>query len=188
MTLREKYKVGDDELLLGYVGRLQRYKQLDKAIIAFQKSKVSGHLILIGLADDDYKIKLNNLVKSDRVHIEYRYLETDEMNSCISEFNAMILPYDKSCLNSGPMLQALLNGTNVLGTAIGTAYDFPMELMYVYDYNSDEDHLDRLIEGLKTIEKDNSSGALSEKSLKLQQFIIEHNNWNEIEKKLNEII
>ena len=120
--------------------------------------------------------------------IDYKYVDDYLMNEIISSLDAMILPYDYSCLNSGPMLQAFLNGTNVIGTAIGTAYDFPLELMYTYDYISDEEHIKKIENMIGKVYQDFNTGNLDKKNKLLQEYTLSHNSWKDIEKIVNTII
>lgn len=186
--LRTRLGLSSDELVFGYIGRLTEYKQIDKAIIAFQKANVDAKLVIIGKADDSYQRKLNALVNTNKVIIEYRYLDDYEMNNSIAELDAMILPYDMTCLNSGPMLQAFLNGTTIIGTAIGTARDFPESLLYSYEYESDEEHIERIIKGIIAASKDFKLGLLRDKGIKLQKIVLERNDWNEIEQTVLKMI
>ena len=180
--LRERLSISEQELVFGYIGRLNEYKQIDKAIIAFQEANVNAKLVIIGSADSKYQEKLNALIESENIIIEYRYIDDDEMNNSIADLDVMILPYDRTCLNSGPMLQAFLNGTTVIGTAIGTARDYPSDLMYTYDYDSDEDHINKIIDGIKKASADFELGSIHTKGKSLQKLIIENNDWQEVEK------
>lgn len=187
-VIHDKFKIDKDILLLGYVGRLARYKQIEKAIMAFEELNIPAKLFIVGFADKDYQEIINKEICTDRVIVEYRYVEDIQMNSYIREMDAMILPYDYSCLNSGPMLQAFFNGTNVIGTAIGTAYDFPLELMYVYDYKTDEEHIMKLKECIKMVYYDKINGSLEKKNKRLQEYIFMNNNWDDIETLVNKEI
>lgn len=186
--LRERLGIADDELVFGYIGRLTKYKQIDKAILAFQRAGVKAKLVIIGKADSDYAEELNSLITSKDVIIEYRYVDDDEMNNSISELDAMILPYDNTCLNSGPMLQSFLNGTTMIGTNIGTARDFPANLMYAYDYDSEEDHINKITQNIIRAHNDFQSGTLKQMGQELQKRIILDNNWEVIEEQVMTII
>lgn len=186
--LRQKLGIDDSILCLGYVGRLTRYKQIEKAIIAFQNCDIPARLIIVGSADENYKKELNSYIHSKNVIIDYRYVDDYLMNEIISSLDAMILPYDYSCLNSGPMLQAFLNGTNVIGTAIGTAYDFPLELIYTYDYISDKEHIKKIENMIEKVYQDFNTGELQQKNNLLQEYTLSHNSWKDIEKIVNTII
>lgn len=186
--IHRKLKIDKNVLLLGYVGRLTRYKQIENAIVAFEELDIPARLFIVGSADKDYQVDINKKIHSNKVFIEYRYVEDEEMNNYIREMDAMILPYDYSCLNSGPMLQAFLNGTNVIGTAIGTVYDFPLNLTYVYDYRTEEEHIEKLKNGIISVYCDKISGDLDKKNVQLQECILKNNKWSDIEILVNKHI
>lgn len=153
--IRKKYNVAPDEFFAGCIGKVERYKNVDLAISAFLKSGISGKLVVAGSVHPEFELELRQLAESNpNIIFDFRFLEEKEMLGLIHATDLMVLPYEKTSSNSGILIDAFLNDTNILGYKFEMLYDYSDDCYYSYDYADREDHLSKLITGLQTIEKE----------------------------------
>lgn len=152
---RKKYNVASDEFFVGCIGKVERYKNVDLAISAFLKSGISGKFIVAGGVDAEYELELRHLAADNpNIIYDFHFLEEEEMLGLIHSLDLVVLPYEKTSSNSGILIDAFLNDTNILAYKFEMLYDYSDDCFYSYDYTDREDHLSKLTNALKDIEKE----------------------------------
>ena len=81
------------------------------------------------------------------MHVCFGFVENDDIGCLMKAADILIQPYDiKSSLNSGSCYLAFSFERTVICPEIGSTMEFPPELTYTYDYASDVEHREALIE------------------------------------------
>ncbi|WP_318709670.1 glycosyltransferase family 4 protein [Candidatus Acetatifactor stercoripullorum] len=185
---RSKYSIKDSELLFCFVGKMDRYKNVDVIIKAFYMSKVCGKLLLAGKCDEHYKQVILDMVKDENIICDFGYVTDKDMSAIMQMAHAVVLPYDKTSINSGIMINAFSNGTTVIGTRIEMLFDFDESKVYGYSYAGKEDHIVALSKSMERAYNDFTSGRIKIKGCLLEKQILHENDWNSIESKMLETI
>lgn len=180
---RKRYNINKSEPLFSFVGRMDRYKNIDVIIKAFYCSNIKGKLLLVGKIDNDYFKVLSNLVLDDRVIIDPFFVSDKDMSCLFQLSDAVILPYNNSCLNSGIMINAFSNATTVIGTETEMLQDFPSDLVYKYHFDNKK-HIEILSEKILEAYHDFQLNLIKSKGNFLYQIVNDNNNWTEVERKL----
>lgn len=132
---------------LAYFGTISEYKNVE--IIERLAEKIENKKIwitVVGKCNEEYSSRLNELF-AKRKNITYRseFVPEDKIWGFIKGADCIVLPYHKeTVLNSAAVILALTVGTNVICPECGTTKEFPKGMIYSYDYNDDNDHLEAL--------------------------------------------
>ena len=179
-----KYGIKKGELLLAFVGQMDKYKNIDVIIEAFYQSGIKAKLLLVGKCINDYGKYLESIIMDDSIIRDSIFLTDEDMSGIIQAAHALILPYENTSINSGIMINAFSNGTTVIGTNIEMLQDFPQNLVYSYSYTDKKEHIQALSNAIRMAETDFVQGRLKEKGHRLEKIMNEQNTWEYVELKL----
>ncbi len=187
-TYREKYQIAEGEMVFCFVGRIDRYKNVDLVIKAFYESQVQGKLIIAGSCEESYQEQLKALVQDSQVVCNFSRISDEEMSAILQISDATILPYEKTSINSGVMINAFSNGATVIGTDVEMLQDYSDELVYGYDFDTKEDHLKNLAKKMLEAFEDHKQGNLSRKGEALRERMEKENSWEIVREKLMKLM
>lgn len=185
---RKKYQIEKDELVFCFVGKMDRYKNIDIVIKSFYEAKICGKLLLAGKCDEEYRNKISVLIQDTNVICDYRFVSDEEMSAIMQVADAVVLPYDNTSMNSGIMINSFSNGTTVIGTDIEMLQDYPHDLVYGYTYSNEQEHIEALARAMKTAEVDFKTDILKQKGKKLETMVNNDNTWEVVQRKLLKIV
>ena len=128
--------IKDNELVLLFTGMVKPYKNIELLIeVSKYFENIPIKFIIAGSpSDDEYKMKILNLINSKNNIVPLLYfIADDDMTSLIEICDLMIFPYDmKSSLNSGSIILAFSYGKSVISPLISTLQDFDDKLFFIY--------------------------------------------------------
>jgi glycosyltransferase involved in cell wall biosynthesis len=168
------------------VGKMDKYKNVDVIIKAFYEADIDAKLLLVGKIDNDYKKKLTDLIRDDRVISDFTFVSDSDMSAIMQAVNIIVLPYSNTSMNSGIMINAFTNGTTVVGTNIEMLMDYPTSLVYGYSHN-DVDHVSKLKQKMYDAYTDYKYGDFCEKGSLLEDIVNRDNNWGQVKQHLLEV-
>ena len=180
---RGKYKIDDNEFVCCFVGKMDKYKNVDIIIKAFYKSGIKAKLLLVGKCDEKYEGEITKLIKDDKVICDFTYVTDKEMSAIMQAVDAIILPYENTSINSGIMINSFSNGTTVIGTDIEMLRDFPDDLSYSYSHDG-KNHVHMLTNALKKAYDDYQTGEYRKKGKELEKIVERNNNWDVVATRL----
>lgn len=180
----EKYNIGQNEMVFCFVGKMDKYKNIDIIIKAFYQANIKGKLLLVGKCDDMYKKTLHDLIIDSRVVCDFSFVSDEDMSGLFQMAHAVVLPYENTSINSGILINAFSNGTTVIGTKIEMLQDYSEELVYGYSYETVEEHILELSKAMKRAELDFENNRLKEKGSNLEILMQKNNDWKNIETEL----
>lgn len=125
----------NSKLVFGFVGRIERYKGLHLLIPIIRRvNNPDIRLRVIGKCIDKiYLRQLHKLASSDnRITIENRFIENDDLGKHISSFGMFVLPYTDITNSSSAML-AFSAGRPILTPRIGGMEDYPKDTGVYYE-------------------------------------------------------
>lgn len=135
-----------------FIGAIRPYKNIELIIKLAEKFQEKNILFTIAgkPLSEDYWDKIqrqaNNL---KNVTFIPRFIDDNEIVSLYHWCDIVTMPLSiKSSLNSGSCMLAFSMGKTVVAPLIGTLRDLPVENMFAYEYDSEEDHFDVLAEQL----------------------------------------
>ncbi|QQO09803.1 glycosyltransferase family 4 protein [Breznakiella homolactica] len=137
-------------LQLLYIGHINQYKNVDLLIDIINplKDKPIELLIAGNCTDPAYRSQLLKSVKNEKIKCLFNFIPDNEICNLLSQNDVVVLPYDiESSLNSGTIFLAFSNKKTVISPLIGTLKEYEShDFFYSYEYNSPEDHKDKLTE------------------------------------------
>jgi glycosyltransferase involved in cell wall biosynthesis len=139
---RRKYKIGDDEKMILYIGRLHKSKGIDLLVKAFADlSKELGNVRLVLLGPDDgYQLALNGIIKElkiDNKVLFTGFVNNEEKMAAFVDADVFVTP----SFTGFPVtfLEACACGTPVITTNKGDELDWIDEKVgYVVEYDKDQ--------------------------------------------------
>lgn len=155
------------ETVLLFMGQVRPYKNVESVILAangLAEEKNVRFLICGKCASDEYKEKIQKMVKSDKITLDLRFIADEELPSLMALADVVLLPYSsQSSLNSGAAYLAFSYGKTVLSTRIGTIMDFEnKDLVYSYESGSDEKNSAKnLIKAIDLLRRDIQQNPLA---------------------------
>lgn len=182
-SYREKYNISNDELVFAFVGKIDKYKNIDIILKSFYLADIKGKLLLVGKIDEEYRSIVQKLIVDERVITDFAFVSDEDMSGIMQAVDAIILPYENTSINSGIMINAFSNGTTVIGTAIEMLQDYDDNLVYGYQYSDVKEHVTSLAKAMKRAEQDGRE-CLLQKGRTLEEIIIRNNNWESVKKSL----
>lgn len=152
IDFRKQWNVPKDACVMGYVGSVQPYKNIE-LIIEAAKEFPKIYFVIAGNAKDaKYRQELiQQAEKYDNIISVFRFVDNDELPAFVKNCDFIITPYDKrSSLNSGVAILAFTYGRTVICPVIGTLLQMgDLEHVFSYDYKNDEEHQERLNEAIE---------------------------------------
>ena len=131
---REKLGVSDECFVLGFLGRVEPYKQVVELIHAFEASACRNSLLLIGgRASDQYVAEVEAAIgRSQRIRFENGYVPQERMATFLRASDIVTCP-SKGILTSGSVLLAMSYGRSVIAPAEGCIPEEVGDTGYLYD-------------------------------------------------------
>jgi len=139
---RRKYKIGEDEKMILYIGRLHKSKGIDLLVKAFADlSKELGNVRLVLLGPDDgYQLALNGIIKElkiDNKVLFTGFVTGDEKMVALVDADVFVTP----SFSGFPVtfLEACACGTPIITTNNGDKLDWINDKVgYVVEYDKDQ--------------------------------------------------
>jgi len=121
--LNELYDIPKNSILLGYIGRLVYWKNVDFLINCFKeyinKNNLQLHLVIVGPGDNEYINDLKQLVHKLEINNIVTFTGfNSEPNRVISAFDLMIAPSDREPFGR-TLVEAMIQKTPVLAAKGG---------------------------------------------------------------------
>ena len=145
--IRAKFHISPNDMVVLFLGLVRPYKNIELIIQLARdyKGKDVKFLIAGEAYDPEYMKKIRKLASGlDNVIITGEFVENDNMASYLSAADVMILPYENTSLNSGPIFIGPSFKTNVICPDIGSAKEFPDGYLYMYSYEKKVEHYKKL--------------------------------------------
>ena len=147
--LNELYDIPENSILLGYIGRLVDWKNVDFLIYCFskyiKKSNLHIHLIIVGDGDNKYLDSLKKLTHK----LEVKNIVTfagfnSEPDRVISAFDLMIAPSNKEPFGR-TLVEAMIQKTPILAARGGGHSEIINNEVTgrLYDHNNVDDFIDK---------------------------------------------
>jgi glycosyltransferase involved in cell wall biosynthesis len=189
------YSIASHYKILLFMGRIMPYKNIELLIESFEKSDMPENnwkLLICGNLKINYNYYKTDIQKcilnKENVIIDFNFIPDDKISSYLTQSNLLIAPYNKkSSLNSGALWLAFSYSKTMIMPNIGCVRDLPNrdDFLYVYDYETAEEHLDNLVKTLNKVNKD--SDFLEEKG-KMAHKVMEENSWENNKEKWLKLI
>ena len=149
---RAEFCIPDDSFLFVFSGLIRPYKGVEKVLDVAAKFLKLGYdadfLIAGKCSSKEYEQEIADRAnRLGNVHVCFGFVENDDIGCLMKAADILIQPYDiKSSLNSGSCYLAFSFERTVICPEIGSTMEFAPELTYTYDYASDVEHREALIE------------------------------------------
>lgn len=201
IDFRSQWRIPQDACVMGYVGSVQPYKNIELIIDAAKKFPEIYFVVAGNARDPEYrKSLLRRTEGSSNIVTDFRFVEDNELPAFIKSCDFIITPYDKrSSLNSGVAILAFTYGRTVICPVIGTLLQMgDLDHVFSYNYSDDAEHQDKLNEAIQKafevfsrqpkklaeinnwvrnyVDKNNSRQRVRESYLKLYDSVIR--GWN----------
>jgi beta-1,4-mannosyltransferase len=118
LEARERLEIPRDSVVIGFVGNIRRYKNVDALAKAFTQMGDERLRLIIGGSIESSAIKdeLVDISRQDpRILLRFGFLDPEELSDAISAMNVVVLPYSQIS-NSGVAVMALSSGRPVAAT------------------------------------------------------------------------
>ncbi len=183
---REKYGIKPKELVFAFVGKMDKYKNIDIILEAFYMSGVDAKILLVGKINPEYEGAIRKLILDDKVITNFSFVTDQDMSGLMQMSDAILLPYENTSINSGIMINAFSNGTTVIGTDIEMLQDYDDELVYSYSYTDRYEHVNALSKAMKRAARDGKE-HLEQNGRKLEEIMNLYNDWSIVRKALLDV-
>jgi len=178
----EYYSIPINHKILLFTGLIRPYKNIELLIESFDKSDMSKNnwnLLICGkIVDSYYETEVRALIMDKKnIIVDFNFIPDDKMSSYLTQSSLLIAPYNKkSSLNSGTVWMAFSYSKTMILPNIGCVRDLPNKnsFLYVYDYETRDEHFDNLVKALNNVNKDS---ALLEEKGKVAYKVMETNSW-----------
>jgi glycosyltransferase involved in cell wall biosynthesis len=164
-NLRKAQSLDEKDIIVGHVGMLRPYKGIETLIQAFKKisNNRSIKLLIAGKpADEDYKLKLENLIDHHpNITCDFSFLSEQTLTDYLAISDVVCLPFSDT-LTSGSTLLAMSSGKAlVLPTTAKIFGCVPEEGVIYFDNQQELENilLSTEIEALKNMGKQNRNKA-----------------------------
>lgn len=162
-----------------FFGAIRPYKNVDiliKSFNEFSKNKDCSLIIAGRVKDLSYKNYIENLAKENpKIELKLEFIPDEEIVTLIQKSSICVFPYDnETSLNSGSVLLSSSYKRSFICPNIGTVNDFKNKnLFYSYDYNTNQEHFEKLIQMLETAYSDFQKNPLilKEKGENLFEYV-----------------
>lgn len=192
--IKFNFKINDNELIFMFCGAVKKYKNIELLIKAFNDLELKNcKLIIAGKPYiNDYKREINKIINGNKNIITiFKFLSNNELFSLINLSDILIFPYNKkSSLNSGSIILGFSCKKTVISPMIGTLLDMKdQDFYYGYDYQSEEEHYNKLKQYILKVYNDYSFNKkiLKEKGEQAFTYINNYYNSDVVKKELDEL-
>lgn len=183
-----EYKFNEDcirqnnkEIVVGYVGRINKYKKVLEIVNAFSKHSFENMNLHIegGINDQGYETALRN-ASNENATLVFNDISDDDLIDTLHKLDVLILPYHPDeALNSGLVFLAMSHHVIVACTPIGTVLDMSDDLYFrieCEDY-SDSEQLEKGIQNA-LINISNNKDRIDEMKEKAYEYVKTNHDWN----------
>ena len=174
---RQKYNLKPCDCVFAFVGKMDKYKNIDVIVEAFYRADIDGRLLLAGKIEPEYRAVIEALIKDERVITDFSFVSDEDMSGIMQIADAIVLPYENTSINSGMMINAFSNGTTVIGTNIEMLQDYSDELVYGYNYTDTDTHIKNLSYMMQKAFNDMKTREINIKGYALEQSVMRDNTW-----------
>ena len=141
------YNVPRGVFLIGYVGRLVEWKNVDFLIECFSRYTVTGksiHLLIVGTGKKEYVSKLKSMSKKYKNHITFSGF-SNSPNSIISGLDLLIAPSDTEPFGR-TLVEAMMQKTPVMAAKFGGHMEIVKhkDTGWLYEHANTKDFIDQL--------------------------------------------
>jgi len=154
-SLCPQNSLSNDKLKILFFGQIRPYKNIELLIKVFNDLDFDDvELNICGnCSNENYKRDLLNLIKTDKIKSDFRFIADDEVAYLLAQNHILLLPYSlESSLNSGATILAFSYSRSVISSLNGTLDDIEdKSLFFSYDYKTHEEHERKLKEILTQI-------------------------------------
>ena len=180
------------EFVFGCFGNIRPDKNIELLIKAFKNFEYNQNciLLIVGSIDSNNYLEYLEDLKGDNKNIILIPMRIPDymMNFYVQLADVVLLPYDlKSCMNSGVMLLAFTNKRTVICSNICMVKEFSEELLYIYSYLDEKDHINKISLQMERAYIDGKA-LTREKGKLLYQEIVDKNSKEIVKSTLYEII
>lgn len=181
---RKKYHISESEFVFTIFGFIRPYKNIEGAITAFQKLKLSNAKLLIAgkPIDNAYAKKIKFMCReNENIILDLQYIPNVMLDDIIDISDVIVLPYkDGSSMNSGVMIQAFSKGKTVIAPDICMARDMACNRFFYLYRKSLEKVMEKAYKNGKSINEKMGKCA--------KDYIYENNNDTIVKEKLYKIL
>lgn len=186
LDVRAKFKIAENAPIALFLGAVRYYKNVDVLINAFaqiRKTKFPEAVLLIcGKASPkDYQDALEDKISTQEgVYFFPEFVPNEEVYAYLKSAAFLVTPYSyRSSLNSGTALMACSYEKTVVTPDIANVVDIQKqsECLYVYHYESNQDHENALAQAMVQAFEDYYSGKIREKELAAMNYM-KNNSWS----------
>lgn len=192
-AIYKKLEPFQGKLVLGFIGRILPYKNVELIIKAAKESEDRDMLFFIAgePVSKEYQAKLEAMTAgSKNILTMFERLPDEEIYPALDVSNALIMPYDtKSASNSGAGRLAFSYRKTVISSDISSMNLIPEELIYKYHYDSADCHYEKMMEKINQIYSDWKAdpNVLEEKGKCLLALMKKDYSESAVQKKYEEI-
>ena len=151
ITQAPEYEVHEKMQIL-FSGMVRKYKNIELIFeVACRTQNLDIEYTIAGRCpSEEYKQELERKASDlSNIHLKLQFIEDEKIEQLIRKSDIMLLPYDtSSSMNSGTVLLAFSNGRSVICPAISTIKEFDSNLVYSYEYENQQDHIEKLEENV----------------------------------------
>ena len=168
---RRKYKLNDNDIILGFAGRYTKEKNIKSLLIAFSKIKKKYDNVYLFLAGKDINNQ-NTEIQFIRTkyNIDKRIFLLDEQKNLLDFYNGIDLFLLTSHTESFPnvLAESMLCETPVLTSNVGNASNIVGECGFIMDSNSFDSIFFHLNKTIKILVNDKKKWNLLKKKCRLK--------------------
>lgn len=157
------------KMVIGFLGRIQPYKNVELVIKAAKELKDCEIAFFIAGEpfSKEYKDKLEKMtLDCKNIVTIFERISDEEIYPALDVMDILLLPYDtESASNSGAGRLAFSYGKTVISPDISSMNQIPEELIYKYHYSSAEIHYEKMLEQINKAYADwkNDHNSLADK-------------------------
>lgn len=141
------------EVTFLFFGMVRPYKNIELLIKAWSNARIeNAKLIIAGKPNmPEYGELINEMCANiPNIELVLEYIPDERLDAMIASSDIVVSPLQKSSsTNSGTLMKTVSSRKNIIIPAIEMAKDLGLENMFSYDYNSEQEHLDKLKDELK---------------------------------------
>lgn len=133
-----------------FVGQVSRYKNINLILEMAEKLQDKDIIFhIVGMCKEEaYKKEIVQRAEGlSNVELDLHFVKDEELEQLLRQYHILLLPYDtRSSMNSGTVMLAFSNGRTVVCPEICTIQDFDMNDIYCYQYETEDDHREKMLQ------------------------------------------
>lgn len=184
LDVREKFGIAPDAPIALFLGAVRSYKNVDVLVDSFEQThkKFPDAVLLVcgQVSPREYLDRLKEKI-SDCPYIRFypEFVPNENVYSYLKSAAFLVAPYSyRSALNSGTVLMACSYGKTVVTPDIANVLDIQKQAdcLYVYHYDSPEEHRKVLAQTMDKAFEDYLSGKMRDKEHAAMEYM-KRNSW-----------